>query len=256
MTPIEKAETALNHRIVRLQGTLREGKSETAQRFVVQSVIVCIGIGETLADYVKTIGQFARERHGEIKEGQAALTVQHATLLKSGNELLEQLRAKPTDRTLRKEIDEVQRSMAAIQKTLRRGANSLQRDVAPSTAMIDPFAMSIKRLCEADQLDGLKRVIKLFVGHVGDLYLAQPTLESKISIGAAAWEASAVAQIDAATDFHEAFAHAGYQAILALNTMMLAVSQTPPRTAEEAIQRANQSAEERLKAITARFAGA
>lgn len=255
MTPIEKAETALNSRIIRLQGTLHEAKSETAERFLVQSIIVCIGIGEALIDYVRMIGQFASERNGELKKTQAALVAQHARLLSSGKELLERLKAKPTDRILRKEIDEVQRSMAAIQKALKRGANSLQRDVAPSTAMIDQVATTIKRLCEADQLDALKRVIKLFIGHVRDLYLTQPTLEPKIIIATAPWENSAVSQIDEATDYHEACARAGFQAILALDAMMLAVSQTPPRTADEAINRASESVEVRLKAITTRFGG-
>lgn len=253
MTPIEKAETALNSRIGRLQANLREAKTETAQRFLFQSIVVCIGIGEALTDYVKAIGQFARGRHGELKQEQATLTAQHADLLKSGNELLERLKANPSDRALRKEIEGLQRNMAAIQKTLRRGANALQRETAPSMAMIDKLAVSIRRLCEADQLDALKRVIKMVVEHVHELYLAQRTLESKQIIDTPSWEKTAVAEIDQATDFHQAYAHAGYQAILALETMTLAVADTPPRTAEEAIHRASESVAARLKTITARF---
>lgn len=253
MTPIEKAENALNSRIGRLQANLREAKSEAAQRWLFQSIVICIGIGEALTDYVKMIGQYAQGRHGELKQAQATLTAQHDDLLKSGKELLERLKADPTDRALRKEIELVQRNMAAIQKTLRRGANSLQRDTAPSMAMIDPLAMSVRRLCEADEPDALKRVIEMVVGHVGELYRAQPTLEQKDIIDTASWEKSAVSAIDQAADFREAFAQAGYQAILALDLMKMAVSDTPPRSAEEAINRASESVAERLKHITARF---
>lgn len=253
MTPIEKAESALNSRIERIQTKLREAESEAAQRFLFQSLVVCIGIGEALTDYVKMIGQYARGRHGELKQTYDNLTVQHADLLTSGKELLERLKANPTDRALRKEIEVAQRAMAAIQKTLRRGANALQRDVAPSTAMIDKLAVSIRRLGEADQLDALKRVITTVIGNVRELYRGQPTLESKDIIDTPAWEKTAVSEIDQASDFYEAYAHAGYQTMLALDAMTLAVSETPPRTGEEAINRANESVVARVKTITARF---
>jgi hypothetical protein len=253
MTPIEKAEDALNKRIGQLQAHLREAKTETAQRFLFQSIVVCIGIGEALTDYVKMIGQFARGRHAELKQTHATLTTRHDDLLKSGQELLERLKDNPTDRSIRKEIEAVQRDMAAIQKTLRRGANALQRETAPSMAMIDKLAGSIRRFGEADELDALKRVITMIVENVRELYLAHPTLESKDIIDAASWEKSAVSAIDQATDFHEAYAHTGYQTTLALDAMTLAVSENPPRTAEEAINRANESVAARLKTITARF---
>jgi hypothetical protein len=254
MTSIEKAENALNHRISQLQAHLRKAESEAAQRFLFQSIIVCIGIGEALTDYVKMIGQYARGRHDDLKHVHATLTARHGDLLKSGQGLLERLKANPTDRTIRKEIEVVQRDMAAIQKTLRRGANALQRETAPSVAMIDKVAVSMKRLGEADQLDALKRVITMNVENVRELYAAQPTLDSKEIIDAPLWKTSAVSAIDQASDFYEAYAHTGYQTILALDVMTLAVSEAPPRTGEEAMHRANESVAARLKTIAARFA--
>lgn len=253
MTPIEKAENALNARISQLQVHLGETKSETAQQFIFQSLVVCIGIGEALRDYVRTISQYARQRHGELKPAHDTLAAQHAELLKSGKELLERLKANPTDRAIRKEIEQAQRNMVAIQKTLKRGANALQRETAPSIAMIDTLALSIRRLAEADQLDALKRAIKLIVENVRELYRAQPTLPARDIVDAAAWEKSAVGEIDQASDSHEAHARAGYQALLALELMTMAVSPTPPRTGEEAIHRAKESAAARVKAITARL---
>jgi hypothetical protein len=255
MTPIEKAEAALNSRLERIRTNLRETKLEATRQFLFQSLLVCIGIGEALTDYVKMIGQYAQARHSELKQAHDTLTAQHADLLKSGNELLERLKAEPTDRAIRKEIEQVQQGMAVIQKTLRRGANSLQRELAPSMAMIDEFALSVRRLSEADQLDALKRVIKAVIGHVHELYLTQPGLPAKDIIDAEAWEKSAIAAVDEATDFSEAYARTGYQTILALDVMTMAVSSAPPRTTEEAIGRANESVAARLKAITARFTG-
>lgn len=253
MTPIEKAENALNGRISQLQANLREAKSETAQQFLFQALVVCIGIGEALTGYVRMIGQYAQGRHGELKQTHDTLTAQHADLLKSGQEMLERLKATPTDRALRKEIEVAQKSMAAIQKNLKRGANALQRDVAPSIAMIDKLALGVRRLGEADQIDALKRAIRMIVGDVHELYRTQPTLPVKDIIDAAAWEKTAVSEIEQATDSHEAYARAGYQAMLALDVMTMAVSPTPPRTAEEAISRANESVAARVRAIAARF---
>lgn len=253
MAPIEKAENALNRRIGRIQADLRATTSETAQHFLVQALVACAGIGEALSHYVRTIGEYAQARHGELKQTHATLTGQHADVLKSGNELLERLKANPTDRALRKEIEVAQKAMAAIQKTLRRGADSLQRELAPSMAMIDKLALSVRRLGEADQIDALKRVTRMVVEHAHELYRAQPGLPAKGIIDAEAWEKSAVAEIQQAADFHEAYARAGYQVVLALELMTMAVSATPPRTAEEAIQRANEAVAARLKAITARL---
>jgi hypothetical protein len=253
MTPIEKAENALNARIERLQANLRAAESETARQFLFQSLIVTIGIGEALTDYVKMIGHYAQGRHGELKQTHATLTAEHADVLKAGAEMLERLKADPTDKVILKEIDAAQKKMAAIQKTLRRGANALQREVAPSMAMIDQLALGIRRLAEAGQIDVLKRGVTTIVGHARELYLAHPALPAKDIIDAEAWAKSASDEIDQATDAYEAYARAGYQVMLALDVMTMAVSPTPPRTAEEATQRANASVAARLKAIATRF---
>lgn len=254
MTPVEKAENALNTRIERIQANLRESKSETARGFLFQALVACLGIGEALKDYVRMIGQYAQGRYGELKPTQETLTAQHAGLLKSGAELLERLKANPADRALLKEIERTQTDMEAIQKNLRREANALQRDVAPSLALLDPLALSLRRLGEADDIATLQRAIRTMVGHVRELYLAQPTLPAKNIIEAEAWETTAATEIAQAIDFHEAYARAGYQAMLALDVMTMAVSTTPPQSSEEAISRAGQSVVARVKAITARFA--
>lgn len=254
MTPIEKAEIALNQRLERLQANLADTTSEIARRLLLQALVVSVGLGEALTDYVKRIGQYAQGRYGELKQANADLTARHADLLKSGNELLERLKMNPTDRVILKDIERAQQGMASIQKTLRRGANALQRDLAPSMGTIDELATSIRRFAEADDIKALRRVIAPIVGEVRALYLAQPELPAKNIIDVSVWEKSAVAEIDQATDFHEAYARAGYQVMLALDIMTMAVSPAPPRTTEEATQRATTSVAGRLKAITARFA--
>jgi hypothetical protein len=253
MTPIEKAETALNRRLERLQINLRAATSENSRRFLAQSLVVCIGLGEAMTDYVKMIGQYAQGRYGEIKQSHAALTAQHADLLKSGAELLAQLKVRPDDRAIRQEIERTQHAMESIQKTLRRGANSLQRDLAPSMGMADKIAGSIRHFAEADGPEPLKHAIGKIVGHVRELYLSHPALPAKDIIDAAAWEKSAAAEIEQASDFYEAYALAGYQALRALDVMTMAVSSTPPETAEHAAHRANESVATRLKEITVRF---
>jgi hypothetical protein len=253
MTPHEKAVNAINTRLERLQTNLREANEESTQRFLLQSIVVTLGVAEALNDYIKAVGEFAQRRHAELKQANEALGAQHASLLKSGQELLEKLKANPGDAALRKEIDRTQQTMVAVQKSVRRGANALQRDTAPSLAMIDRMAESIRRLSEADASDTLKRVLKAIVEQVRELYAAQPGLPTKNLIEAAAWEKSAGAEIDAAAGFHDAYARAGYQAILAFAWMTMAMAENPPQTAEEATQRANDAAAARLKEITARF---
>lgn len=253
MTPTEKAEAALNSRLERLQVNLRAAGAEEARRFLAQSMVVCIGLGEAMTDYVKMIGVYAQERYGEIKETNAALTAQHADLLKAGTELLQRLRANPGDGALRKEIERTQQSMESIQKTLRRGANALQRDLAPSMGMVDKIAAGVRRFAEADQPDALKRAIGTLVELARELYLSHPAVPAPDIIDAKSWEKSAAIEIDAAGDFYEAFALTGYQALRALAVMTMAVSRTPPQTVEEATGRANESVAERLKAITVRF---
>jgi hypothetical protein len=254
MTPTEKAEAALNARLERLQANLRETTSDTARRFLLQSLVVCVGLGEALTDYVKMIGRYAHSRYADLKQTHDTLTAEHADLLKSGTELLERLKANPTDRIIRQEIDTAQRNMATIQKNLRRGADSLQRDLAPSMAMVDKLAVSVRRFGEAGDVKALTRVLETMVEHVAELYRSQPGLSSKDLIDAASWGKSAVAEVEQATDFYEAFASAGYQAVRALEVMTLAVSQTPPATAGEIIERANEGVATRLKVIAQRFA--
>lgn len=253
MTPHEKALTAINARLERLQASLREAKVETAQRFLFQSLVVTLAFAEALNDYIKKIGEYAQRRHAALKQVNETLEAQHAAALKSGQDLLEKLKAAPTDRAIRKEIERVQQNMAAIQKTLRRGTNALQRELAPSLATIDLMSDSVRRLSEADQSDALKRLLGTIVGQVRELYATQPALPAKDVIDAAGWERSTAAEIDDAAGFHDAYARAGYQATLALEFMALAVSEDPPRTGEEATRRASDAAAQRLKEITARL---
>src|ERR1051325_8260382 len=131
MTPHEKAIAAINTRLERLQASLREAKEESAQRFLIQAVVVTLALADAFNTYIKAVGEYAQRRHGELKQTRETLTAQHAELLKTGQELLEKLKAAPTDKTLQKEIERVQTAMESLQKNLRRGANALQRDVAP-----------------------------------------------------------------------------------------------------------------------------
>jgi hypothetical protein len=254
MTPIEKADEALNNRLERLQANLHETTSETARRFLFQSLVVCVGLSEAMTDYVKMIGQYAQSRYSELKQTHDALTAEHADLLKSGNELLERLKLNPSDRSIRQQIAVAQRNMEATQKTLRRGADSLQRDLAPSMAMVEKLAVSVRRFGEASEKQVLKRVIETVVEHVHELYVAQPGLPSKNLIDAASWGKSAVAEIEQAAEFHEAYATAGYQVVRAIEVMTMAMSETPPVTVDEITERANEAVATRLKAIAARFA--
>ena len=253
MTPIEKAENALNARIGRLQAALQDAESESTRQFLFQSVIVSIGVGEALTGYVRAIGQYAEGRHGRLKQTHDTLTLEHAALLKSAHALLEEFKANPTNRAIRKEIERAQTRMAGVQKNLRRGANTLQRELAPSMAMIDKLAESVRRLAEADRSEALKRTIKLIVEHMRALYLAQSSLPAKVIIDAVQWEKSAGTEIDSATDSHEAYARTGYQVMLCLEVMTMALSHTPPRAADEAINRATESVAARVKEITTRF---
>jgi hypothetical protein len=254
MTPHEKAVNAANARLERLQANLSAAKAESARQFLVQSLVVTVGVAEALNDYAEMVGAYAERRHANVKQANEPLGGQHADLLRSGKELLEKLKANPTDRSIHKEIELVQQKMAGLQKTLRRAANALQRELAPGLAMIDQMAVSVRRLVEADQSDALKRVLKTIVGQVRELYATQPELPAKDVIEAAAWEASILAEIEQAAGFYDAYARSGYQATLALELTTMAVSEAPPRTAEEATQRANEAAAARLKEITTRIA--
>lgn len=254
MTPHEKAIHAINARLERLQVNLREAKGENAQRFMFQSLVATIASAEALNDYIKMVGKYAQRRHAELKQKNETLAAQHADLLKSGQDLLEKLKANPTDRALRKEIEVVQRNMETVQKDLRRGTNALQRELSPSLAMIDEMAVNIRRLCEAEHIDALKRQPKSFVDQVRELYAAQSALPKGI-IDAPAWEQAATTEIGAATEFYDAFARAAHQAIMALELMTLALSEEPPRSAEDATERTGAAVAGRLKDITNRFTG-
>ena len=256
MTPHEKAVTALNGRLERLQASLRESKDETAQQLLLQSIVVTLGLSEALNDYIKAVGAYAQRRHGELKQVNDTLGAQHAELLKIGQEQLARLKENPTDRALQKQIARTQQQMEAIQKNVRRGANSLRRDVAPGLAMIDDLAVSIRRFCEADDSVALKRVLKSIIEQVHDLYRAQPDLPSRAIIDAGAWEKSALSTVEQARGFDDAYTRGGHYALIGLDLMTFAVSENPPRNAEESLQRANESVTARIKAITGRLTGA
>lgn len=253
MTLHEKALNAINARLERLQAGLRDAREEPAQRFLLQAIVATVAAAEALNDYVKAVGQHAQRRHAEAKSAHDALGAQHAGLLQSGQELLAQLKANPTDRALRKEIDRVQQSMAAVQKSVRRAANALQRDLAPSLALVDRAAESVRRLGDADDTDDLRRVIKTTLAMVRELGANQPGLPAKANDDVPAWEKLALAEIDDAAGFPDASARASFHATLALERMALAVSDQPPRSTEEASERARAAVAARLKQITARI---
>lgn len=254
MTPMEKAENALNTRIEQFQAKLQQAESELARRSLVQAIVVFVGIGEAITHYVHTVSEYAKSRFAERKQEQAALTAQHADLLKSGTELLDRLKASPTDRALRKEIERTQTAMASIQKILRRGADTLQRELAPSVGLIDKIADSLRRLCEAQEKVALQRATKQLLNHAQEVHRA-PTVPPGGVIDPASWEKSALVAIAEAADFYDAQARAGYQALLALEVMTLSQSDEVPQTAEETTQRANTTVAQRLTAIAARFTG-
>ena len=254
MTPHEKAVSAINSRLERLQANLRDAQPETVQQFLFQSLVVTLGMSEALNDYIKTVGQYAQRRHGAFKQASGTVSERHADLLKSGRELLERFKANPTDRALRQEIERAKKEMEGIQKNLRRDAFAVQRELSRSMAMIDHVADSVRRICAAEKSDALKRGLQELVGHLRELYAAlKATLPAKNLVDASAWESAALSALEPATDFHDAYARAGHQAMLALETMTLAVSETPPQSAEDATHRANAAAAARLKEITARF---
>jgi hypothetical protein len=253
MTSHEKAVNAINARLARLQANLGTAKEEPTQRFLFQSIVVLIGIAEALNDYIKRVGEYAQRRHRAVQQENETLGAQHAGLLQSGRQLLEQLKAAPTDRALRKEIELAQRKMEAIQKTVRRSANALQRELAPALAMIDQLSASAKRLAEAGQRDALSRALRTIVAETCEFYAHQ--VEGG-AIDPAAWEKSATEALDPAADFHDTFARVGYHASLAIELVTLALAPQPPPSAGEATQRAGEAAAARLKEITARFSAA
>jgi hypothetical protein len=193
MSPHEKAVNAINHRLERLQANLRDARTESAQQFLFQSLVVTLGLSETLSDYIRSVGQYAQRRHGAFKQTTATDGARHAALLQSGQEMLAQLKANPSDAALRKEIARAQQEMEAIQKELRRGAFSLQRELALSVALVDKLSESIRRFCEADDAEALRRPLKELIGCTRELYAGlEPTRPLKEIIDTTAWENSAV----------------------------------------------------------------
>lgn len=253
MSPYEKAVAALNARLERLQASLGEGTPETTRQAALQSIVVTLGLGEALNDYLGHVRDYAQRRHAELKQTNEALAVRHAELLEFGKQLLEQYKANPADRELRKRIETAKQDMATIQRTLRRGTNALQREVSPSVATIDQIAETVRRFVEADDREALHRVLKSLIGQVRELYATHPTVPARDIIDTASWEESAVAELEQAAGPNDTYARAGYQALLALELMALAVSETPPPTAADALSRATESVGSRLQAVTARL---
>ena len=122
---------------------LRGGKS--------LSIVITLGIGEALNAYIQAVGAYAERRHGALRQENDALAAQHAALLKSGQDRLAQFKANPADRAIRREIERTQQAMEAIQKKLRRAANTLQRELAPGLGLIDELAGSVRRFAEAEE---------------------------------------------------------------------------------------------------------
>jgi hypothetical protein len=253
MSPYEKAVAALNARLERLQATLSAATIETARQAAFQCIVVTLGLGEALNEYLTTVRDYAQRRHDELKETNDSLATRHAELLESGKQMLEQLKANPTDREIRRQIDVAQQNMAAIQKMVRRGTNALQRDVAPSVATIDPIADTVRRFVEATDRDDLGRVLRTLIGQVSELYATHPTITARDLIDTNAWEKTIESELDQASGPDDSYARAGYQALLAIGLMIFAVSENPPKAAAEAFSRGTEGVATRLKGITARF---
>lgn len=252
MTPIEKAENALNSRIQYFQSKLAEQNSEATRRTLVQALVVYVGIGEAIADYVRTLNQFATSRFATLKQEQAKLTAEHAELLSSGETLLTQLKADPTDRAVRKEIERAQQKMEAVQKTLRRSADALQREISPGVRLLDEMAATLRYLAEAEDALSLKRATKKLTLHAQELFRHAPQAPHGL-IDAATWEASAVEAIDQSQDFYEAHARAGTQAVLALALMSISLSAGAESVPESVLTLANGAVTKRLTEIAARL---
>jgi hypothetical protein len=252
MTPHEKAVAAINARLQQLQSELRVATAESAQRFLFQAIVVAVAAAEALNDFIATVGRHGERRHGEAKQANEALAAQHAALLNSGRELLEKLKANPGDRSLRKEIELAQNNMATIQKVLRRATNALQRDLAPGLAMVDRMAEDVRRFADAGDAEALRRFFRAIVGHVGE-FCAAHTGPAKGLVDVALWGKTGLAELDQAAGFNDAYARAGYQGVMALESATMVLADEPPRTAEDATARASDMAAARLKRIAARF---
>jgi hypothetical protein len=96
--------------------------------------------------------------------------------------------------------------------------------------------------------------VRTWVAQVQGHYAAASARLGKHLINAEEWEASALAEIARAAEFHDAYARAGFQLVLALELLALAIAESPPTTSEESIYRAKEMAGARLKAVAARLA--
>jgi hypothetical protein len=255
MTPIDKAERALNLKIEQIQMRIQAAGSERPRSDLVQALLIWASLGAAITEFVGTIGQSAKRRHAELKEKQVALIAQHEGLLKSGQEQLERFKANPADPTVRNEIKQTQRSLEAIQKTLRRGAASLQNEVNPSIRILDTAADHVRRLCESEDKTEIKRWTRAIVKQPEALYRTHPALPTSGIINTATWEESATAAIEQAADFLEAQARGGFQAMLVLEILIMAISQNPPQSSEEAAARANAAVSLRMKDMMERLTG-
>jgi hypothetical protein len=255
MTPIEKAERALNLKIEEMQARIQAAGSDKPRPDLVQGLLIWASLGETITEYVGAISNYAKLRHAELKEKQVTLIAEHDNFLKSGQEQLERLKGNPADSAIRQEIKQTQRSMEAIQKTLRRGAATLQSEVNPSIRILDTLADHIRRLCESEDKAEIKRWTKAIVQQPEELYRAHPALPTKGIIDTSSWEKSASNAIDEAGDFLEAQSRAGFQSMLALEIMIMAISPNPPESSEESTERANAAVALRTNKLMARLAG-
>ena len=253
MTPIEKAERALNHKIEQIQARMAAAGAEKTRPDLVQGLLIWASLGQAITDYVAAINTSAKQRHAELKEKQVALVFEHDNLLRAGQAQLERFKANPEDASIRAELKQTQRNMEAIQKTLRRGAASLQNEVNPSIRILDTLADHVRRLCESEDKIEIKRWTKAIVQQPEALYRAHPALPTKGIIDTASWEMSAAAAVDEANDFQEAQDRAAFQSMLVLEIMIMAISANPPQSTEEATERANASVALRTKNLMARL---
>lgn len=253
MALMEQAEKALNARIQDFQTKLQAADAGPLRDSLVQAIVVYAGIGEAISAYVQSINQYATARFGELKTAQGTLTTEHAELLKSGHALLEELKLRPTDRALRKEIERTQRKMETLQKTLRRGADALQREISPGVRSLDELAAALRQLAEAEDTAKLRRAVHSMLAVARDRYHSGDHPPGNGVSPVAAWERGAVEAVENATNFYAAHARAGTHAILVTELLSAAMRVTPPETLDAGLQEAHAAVARRLAAVAERF---
>jgi hypothetical protein len=122
-----------------------------------------------------------------------------------------------------------------------------------SLGLVEPMADNLRRFSESDQIEGMQRLIGQWVGQVSDFYAEAVRRLERGLIDAETWENAAVAEITQASEFYDAYARTGFQLVLALELLALALAEAPPTTAAEAIGRAKEAATARLKEVAARL---